>query len=94
MAWDTLANEGADLFDKGQYNLLKLYHHVDILKWFRDGGLRACTLVSSFGSLRLSLWARAEKRCVLHHNWSQYQQLGSSTALSASSDERGNCSSV
>ncbi|ETO72512.1 hypothetical protein F444_11408, partial [Phytophthora nicotianae P1976] len=41
VAWDTLATEGADLFDKGQYNLLKLYHHVNILKWFRDVGQQA-----------------------------------------------------
>lgn len=41
VAWDALADEGADLLDKGQYNLLKLYHHVDILKWFRDVGQQA-----------------------------------------------------
>ncbi|KAK1944465.1 hypothetical protein P3T76_004377 [Phytophthora citrophthora] len=41
VAWDALATEGADLFEKGQYNLLKLYHHVDILKWFRDIGQQA-----------------------------------------------------
>lgn len=41
VAWDTIADKGADLFDKGQYNLLKLYHHVNILKWFRDIGQQA-----------------------------------------------------
>ncbi|KAI9906960.1 hypothetical protein PsorP6_016429 [Peronosclerospora sorghi] len=38
VAWDTHASNGADLFVKGPYNLLKLYHHVNILEWFRDEG--------------------------------------------------------
>ncbi|GMF39467.1 unnamed protein product [Phytophthora fragariaefolia] len=112
VAWDTLVSEGADLFDKGQYNLLKLYHHVNILKWFRDVGQRAHPAASllarmylgqqlgpsqTFGaSLRSFMkqedpkWVssavrRAEKRCILHHNWRQYQHL-SANALSHAND--------
>lgn len=39
--WDSHADEGADLYVKGQYSLLKLYRHVDILTWFRDVGQQA-----------------------------------------------------
>ncbi|CAI5740083.1 unnamed protein product [Peronospora destructor] len=117
VAWDTLAHNGADLFDKGQYNLLKLYHHVDILKWFRDVGQQAHPAASllariylgqqppPFRALGSSLlrfrmqegadWVaeaaeRAEKRCMLHHNWHQYQQLSASTTLLAVNDENVN----
>ncbi|RMX64495.1 hypothetical protein DD238_007496 [Peronospora effusa] len=117
VAWDTLAHNGADLFDKGQYNLLKLYHHVDILKWFRDVGQQAHPAASllariylgqqppPFRALGSSLlrfkmqegtdWVaesaeRAEKRCMLHHNWHQYQQLSASTTLLAVNHENVN----
>ncbi|CAH0516575.1 unnamed protein product [Peronospora belbahrii] len=115
VAWDTFARDGADLFDKGQYNLLKLYHHVDILKWFRDVGQQAHPAVSllariyfgqqrpPFQALGASLlrfamqeettWLagaaqRAEKRCLLHHNWHQYQQLSTNTTVLATSDKK------
>ncbi|KAL3660632.1 hypothetical protein V7S43_014387 [Phytophthora oleae] len=109
VAWDTLATEGADLFDKGQYNLLKLYHHVDILKWFRDVGQQAHPAASLLARMYLggqsppsralgaSLWhfakqekagwvsdaaSRAEKRCILHHNWKQVQKLSATLTRS------------
>ncbi|RLN50789.1 hypothetical protein BBJ28_00019217 [Nothophytophthora sp. Chile5] len=103
VAWDMLAEEGADLFAKGgQYNLLKLYHHVNILQWFRDVGQQAhpaaallarfylgqqpppsqalSTSLSRFLGQEEASWGleaahRAEKRCVLHHNWRQCQRL-------------------
>ncbi|KAF4324472.1 hypothetical protein BBO99_00000160 [Phytophthora kernoviae] len=102
VAWDTFADEGADLFDKGQYNLLKLYHHVDILKWFRDVGQHAHPAAALLARIYLGQQAsptpalspsltrfmqqeqadwiadaaqRAEKRCILHHNWQHYKQL-------------------
>eukprot|EP00644_Phytophthora_capsici_P014698 jgi/Phyca11/575772/estExt2_Genewise1.C_PHYCAscaffold_780107 len=102
VAWDALATEGADLFEKGQYNLLKLYHHVDILKWFCDIGQHAHPAASLLARMYLggqsppsralgaSLWrfgqqekcgwevdaaSRAEKRCILHHNWNQVEKL-------------------
>ncbi|KAE9223435.1 hypothetical protein PF002_g14966 [Phytophthora fragariae] len=53
VAWDTHATEGADLFDKGQYNLLKLYHHVNILKWFRDVGQQAYPAASLLARMYL-----------------------------------------
>ncbi|KAG7389849.1 hypothetical protein PHYPSEUDO_009362 [Phytophthora pseudosyringae] len=117
VAWDTLANEGADLFDKGQYNLMKLYHHVDILKWFRDVGQQAHPAASLLArmylgqqtppsralgasSLRFTRqedagWVsgatqRAEKRCILHHNWHQYQKLSANASLASASDENIN----
>ncbi|POM81462.1 hypothetical protein PHPALM_562 [Phytophthora palmivora] len=113
VAWDTLANEGADLFDKGQYNLLKLYHHVNILKWFRDVGEHAHPAASLLARLYLGQqpplsralgvsilrftkqeaadWVsgaahRAEKRCILHYNWSQYQKLNRSSTLTVNND--------
>ncbi|KAG7402248.1 hypothetical protein PHYBOEH_003507 [Phytophthora boehmeriae] len=102
VAWDAFADEGADLFDKGQYNLLKLYHHVDILKWFRDVGQQAHPAAALLARIYLGQqlsptpalgssltrfmeqeeadWItnaaeRAEKRCILRHNWQQYKQL-------------------
>ncbi|KAL7691914.1 hypothetical protein Plhal304r1_c008g0033351 [Plasmopara halstedii] len=102
VAWDTIADKGADLFDKGQYNLLKLYHHVNILKWFRDVGQQthpaaallariylgkqlfsspsSKLLMSRFMRQEEANWVdevaqRAEKRCVLYHNWHHIQQL-------------------
>ncbi|KAG6594305.1 uncharacterized protein IUM83_17896 [Phytophthora cinnamomi] len=121
VAWDTLASEGADLFDKGQYNLLKLYHHVNILKWFREVGQQAHPAAALLArmylghesspsrSLGASLlrftkqeeadWVsgavqRAEKRCILHQNWHQYQQLSASVTLSSANDENVNVSTV
>ncbi|EEY64998.1 uncharacterized protein PITG_16453 [Phytophthora infestans T30-4] len=114
VAWDTLASEGADLFDKGQYNLLKLYHHVDILKWFREVGQQAHPAASLLARVYLGQqrppsralgtsllqftkqeeadWVtgaveRAEKRCILHHNWRQYQQLSADAAVVPAKDE-------
>ncbi|EEY65001.1 uncharacterized protein PITG_16456 [Phytophthora infestans T30-4] len=114
VAWDTLASEGADLFDKGQYNLLKLYHHVDILKWFREVGQQAHPAASLLARVYLGQqrppsralgtsllqftkqeeadWVtgaieRAEKRCILHYNWRQYQQLSADGAVVLARDE-------
>ncbi|KAL4129711.1 hypothetical protein PRIC2_005718 [Phytophthora ramorum] len=114
VAWDTVANEGADLFDKGQYNLLKLYHQVNILKWFRDVGQQSHPTASLLARVYLGQlpppspalgtsllhfteqeeagWVsdvagRAEKRCILHHNWQQYQELSSNAVLSTVGDD-------
>ncbi|KAG3107874.1 hypothetical protein PI125_g12344 [Phytophthora idaei] len=121
VAWDTLATEGADLFDKGQYNLLKLYHHVNILKWFRDVGQQAHPAASLLARMYLGQqpppsralgasllrftrqeeadWVsgtvqRAEKRCILHHNWRQFQQLSADAAVASASGEDTNLSIV
>ncbi|CAI5735830.1 unnamed protein product [Hyaloperonospora brassicae] len=114
---NALAQIGADLFSKGKYNLLKLYHHVDILEWFRDVGQHAHPAASLLAriylgrqnspspALRTSLsrftvqeeatWAlgaaqRAERRCILHHNWRQYQELKSKATPSAANNEMVN----
>uniref|UniRef100_A0AAV1TU66 Uncharacterized protein n=1 Tax=Peronospora matthiolae TaxID=2874970 RepID=A0AAV1TU66_9STRA len=52
--WNTLAQDGADLFHKGKYNLLKLYHHVNILEWFRDVGQHAHPAASLLARIYLS----------------------------------------
>ncbi|KAF1791868.1 hypothetical protein GQ600_10667 [Phytophthora cactorum] len=121
VAWDTLATEGADLFDKGQYNLLKLYHHVNILKWFRDVGQQAHPAASLLARMYLGQqpppsralgasllrftrqeeadWVsgaaqQAEKRCILHHNWRQFQRLSADAAVAPASGEDTNLSIV
>ncbi|OWZ03697.1 hypothetical protein PHMEG_00024522 [Phytophthora megakarya] len=124
VAWDTLANEGADLFDKGQYNLLKLYHHVDILKWFHDIGQQAHPAAALLARMYLGQqpppsqalgaslqrfstqeeadWIsgaaqRAEKRCILHHNWHQFQNLNVNATIAPSiapSNDESNTSIV
>ncbi|GMF13617.1 unnamed protein product [Phytophthora lilii] len=121
VAWDTLATEGADLFDKGQYNLLKLYHHVDILKWFREVGQQAHPAASLLARIYLgkqSLPSRAlkasferfmkqdeadwllgsarqvENRCILHHNWCQYQKLSAEVVIPHVNNENGSTSLI
>ncbi|KAI9915313.1 hypothetical protein PsorP6_008164 [Peronosclerospora sorghi] len=59
VAWDTHASNGADLFVKGQYNLLKLYHHVNILEWFRDVGQAKSPQRRSW---RVFIWATNHPR--------------------------------
>ncbi|KAI9908127.1 hypothetical protein PsorP6_002866 [Peronosclerospora sorghi] len=113
VAWDTHASNGADLFVKGQYNLLKLYHHVNILEWFRDVGQAKYPAASFLARIYLghqppspqalgasllrftaqekAEWMaqaaeRAEKRCLLHHNWQYYQQLSTDAARSSTDD--------
>ncbi|KAI9906486.1 hypothetical protein PsorP6_004805 [Peronosclerospora sorghi] len=105
VAWDTHASNAADLFVKGQYNLLKLYHH-----WFRDVGQAKYPAESflariylghqppspqalgasllRFTAQKKAEWMaqaaeRAEKRCLMHHNWQYYQQLSTDAARSS-----------
>ncbi|KAI9908732.1 hypothetical protein PsorP6_003803 [Peronosclerospora sorghi] len=101
VAWDT------------HYNLLKLYHHVNILEWFRDVGQAKYPAASFLARIYLghqppspqalgasllrftaqekAKWMtqaaeRAEKRCLLHHNWQYYQQLSTDAARSSTDD--------